>query len=131
MMKVCTECKMHLLLGHSICILHVHSQPRARCVSERGSKQQRSLAPTLGVGSFRSNRGHTRTSWQTETQKTKSPLNTTQRDTAYTSSCSMCPNHIEGKHGSHDENTHVNCLPTSLFDHFVKQQVLVICLVLG
>ena len=31
----------------------------------------------------------------------------------------------------HDANTHVNWLPASLLDHFVKQQVLVICLVLG
>ena len=29
----------------------------------------------------------------------------------------------------HDENTHVICLPTSLLNHFVKEQVLVICLV--
>ena len=34
----------------------------------------------------------------------------------------------------HDENAHVNhvnCLPTSLLNHFVKQEVIVICLVLG
>ena len=68
----------------------------------------------------------------------------------------MCPNQIKGRHNSllssmrdlrvylkinnkttlvlvcvHNENTHVNCLPTSLSDHFVKQQVLVICLILG
>ena len=30
-------------------------------------------------------------SWQTETQQIKSPLNTTQRDTAYTSSCAYVP----------------------------------------
>ena len=27
--------------------------------------------------------------------------------------------------------THADCLPTSMLDHFVKEQVLVICLVLG
>ena len=31
----------------------------------------------------------------------------------------------------HDENTHANCLPTSLLDYSVKQEVLVICFVLG
>ena len=31
----------------------------------------------------------------------------------------------------HDENAHANCLLTSLLGHFVKQQVPVICLVLG
>ena len=74
-------------------------------------QQQRSLAPMLDVGSFRSNPGHTRISWQTKTQQMKSPLNTTQRDTLAR---------------LHDENTHANCLPTSLMDHCVKQQVLVI-----
>ena len=50
-------------------------------------QQKRSLAPMLGVGSFRLYPECTRTSWQTETQQIISPLNTTQCDTAYTSSC--------------------------------------------
>ena len=72
-----------------------------RGTGSRGSKwvigcftahqQQRSSAPTLGVGSFRSYPGHTRTSCQTETQQIKSPLNTIQRDTAYTSGYAYVP----------------------------------------
>ena len=57
-------------------------------------QQQRTLGPTLGVSSFRLYPGYTRTSWQTETQHIYiyiSPLNTTQRDTAYTSSCAYVP----------------------------------------
>ena len=93
------------------------------------------------------------TSWQTEKQ-VKSPLNTIQRDTAYTSKLCICaPTRSKGdttvccQHAwltclykinkkttllcLHEENRRVNCLPTSLLDHFVTQQVLVICLVLG
>ena len=89
------------------------------------------LAPTLGVASFISYTGHTTTSWQTETQEIKSPLNTTQRDTAYTSSCAYVPQpdrretqqSVVSMHDLHvylkintnytlvclyDENTHVN-----------------------
>ena len=113
-------------------------------------QQQRLLAPTLGVGSFRS---YQDTQGPVDRQKYKKKItvehNSVTQHTLLV--VPMCPNQIEGytsvycQHARvylkintkttlarlHDENTHANCLPTSLLDHSVKQQVLVICLVLG
>ena len=111
---------------------------------------QRSLVPTLGIGNFRSYPGR---QVGRQRQQIKSPLNTIQRDTAYTSSCAYVsqPDRRETHRLAvsmhdlrvylkinkkttrvcrHQENTDVNCRPTSLLDHFVKQQVLAICLVI-
>ena len=57
-------------------------------LTKQKKRESRYLPRTSPLKSYP---GHTRTSWQTEIQQIKSPLNTTQRDTAYTSSCVYVP----------------------------------------